>query len=62
VAVARRFRVALVKWHPGTCDFPGCSREAVTINRAEQWTCAMHYLVVVTGSWVDDGHLSGGHG
>jgi hypothetical protein len=46
----------------GTCGFPACQRPAVAINRASQNTCATHYLVVVTGSWMDDKHGAEAHG
>lgn len=43
---------------PESCIFPGCPEEA----RTGEATCVLHAHVVVTGSWVDDGHGEGGHG
>jgi hypothetical protein len=42
------------------CDFPGCDRHAELGVRM----CDYHVMVRLSsnGSWVDDGHLEGGHG
>jgi hypothetical protein len=42
---------------------PTCAHPATARNRTDQPTCDAHRLVVVSGSWVDDGNTTeGGHG
>lgn len=45
-----------------TCPMPDCHQPCTTKNRAGQWVCLDHEMVVVGGSWVKDKHdaTSGG--
>lgn len=48
---------------PNSCAHPLCAHPATTLNRAGQPTCERDRLVVVMGSWVDDGRKGDrGHG